>query len=71
MGQIIKIIPRGTNAVTNNETIPGVILAACIRGDVVTYEFSYFYGGKYETAWLSEDEFTVESKQRKQIGFKQ
>lgn len=65
----LKILPCGTYIRTKLGLIDGIITAACIRFDAVTYEISYFCDGEGKSLWMNEAEFTTNSK-HSTIGFK-
>lgn len=66
----MEILPCGTPVKTKLGLIEGLITAACIRFEAVTYEISYFVDGQEKTIWMNEAEFTANVKHNT-IGFKQ
>lgn len=68
---MIEIYLPGTTVHTAISNIEAKIVQAAIQStQYVQYQIGYFSEGKYETAWLSEFEFTVTGAKSK-IGFKQ
>jgi hypothetical protein len=66
----MEILKSGTLVTTNSSQIKAIVTGACIRFEKVNYEISYFYNGEYKTAWLNENEFSVENAVTEKIGYK-
>lgn len=64
----MKLLPCGITVRTKISNIEGMITAACIRFDKVTYEISYFSNSEQKVIWMHEKEFTTDSK-KQTIGF--
>lgn len=68
---MIEVYLPGTIVHTSISDIRAKIVQASIQStEYVQYQIGYFYEGKYETAWVSEFEFSVTGSKTK-IGFKQ
>jgi hypothetical protein len=67
----MEVIKCGTEVVTKIEGVHAIITCASIRFDKIQYEISYFRGGVYYSAWVSEGEFNeVSEVEKTNIGFK-
>lgn len=62
-------IKCGDTVILKTGNITGMVTGICIRFDRVQYEFSYFYSGDIRTAWISENEMTVNPEDKQAIGF--
>lgn len=60
----------GTKVITEIGKIEAIVTCISIRNDKALYELAWFHNGEYRTAFVSENEFTVENKERQKIGFK-
>jgi len=67
---MIEVYEHGTKVEFAGKNI-GIITAAIIRGEYVTYEVSYADNGSHTHTELHPVEFkVVNGKEKKQIGFK-
>jgi hypothetical protein len=64
----MKVLQTGTRIELGDGEISAVVLACCIRGDLVTYEVAWYDGGARHEAWVQEQEIETEARGRT-VGF--
>jgi len=64
-----KVYPCGTVVTPHGLGVEGRITCISNRFGRIIYEVSYFFQGKYESAYLNEKEFAVTNPGTKKIGF--
>lgn len=71
MMDIIIVLKQETKVKTKLGSVEGIISAISIRHNVVTYEITYYYNGKFDYISLPESGFDVINKSEVlNIGFK-
>jgi hypothetical protein len=66
----MEIFQCGIYVIIKLANIKGIITCCAIRFDKVTYEITYFIGGKQETIWVNQGEIEIEDSETLKIGFK-
>lgn len=67
----MKVVKCGSRVKSVLTNIEGIVTAASIRFNSVSYEVSYFNNGEYKQVWFNECEFELSSTAKKEtIGFK-
>jgi hypothetical protein len=68
----LTVFPNGTKIrIISNPPIEAIITGISIRGTGhVTYEAGWLHDGTSRTAWFQAFEFTTESVEKKEIGFR-
>lgn len=66
----MKVFECGTRVITKLAKVEATISAIEIKFANVTYQLKYFADNEFETIWVNEAEFEVESEKRQLIGFK-
>lgn len=62
---MLTIINQFTEAETKIGKIKGLITGTLLRGENITYEFSYFANAEYKVVWLNESEFNITEENSK------